>query len=259
MATGPSAKDVDLESGKGAARFLAIKDGWQLCPWADLLYGCDHAWWEHHRGVPQFKGPRAAYDPLTIAKFGKTYPFHKIDIESAHHRMLFGKTGTVGWGGNSGFHAINLAIQFGAKVILLVGFDFCIHHGLHFFGAHRYGARPRPNARTAENWVSVLDGEAPALEQLGIKVLNCSPISALRAFPKMSFKEALHANGSIFPRLRLEAGPRSDDLLQGGHDAVGDHQVRGESGGVRPGRDRAARDDAGQDKGQGFAEAEGGR
>lgn len=187
VATGPSAPDVDLEPAKGKAKFLAIKDGWRLCPWADALYGCDHHWWEAHKGVPAYKGIRIAYDKLTVHRWPE-FEFLKVEIASAHdHRMLFGEIGKVGWGGNSGFHAINLAAQLGAARIVLVGFDMRVDRGKHFFGKHKYTG-DRPNEKTVKGWREILDAQAPALAARGIEVINCSEVSALTAFPKQSFE-----------------------------------------------------------------------
>jgi len=188
VATGPSAADVDLKPAKGKARFLAIKDGWRLCPWADLLYGCDGLWWQQHNGVPAYEGQRATYAPDIV----KRWPgFLKVDVGSARDmRLMFDKIGLVGWGGHSGFHAINLAMQFGAKRLVLVGFDMRVDRGKHFFGSHKY-AEARPNEQTVKLWQQVLDAQAPLIASRGVEVINCSPVSALRAYPKASFDEAV--------------------------------------------------------------------
>lgn len=188
MATGPSASEINLEPGKGKARFLAIKDAWQLCRWADLLYGCDGHWWQAHNGVPQFEGPKATADRIIARRWG----FLWVEIGSAQkHDMLFGQVGAVGWGGNSGFHAINLAAQFGARRILLVGFDMRVDKGPHFFGDHKYDRRP--TEKSVSQWRALLDAQAPVLKARGIEVINCSPVSALRGFPKQSLEASLEA------------------------------------------------------------------
>lgn len=189
VASGPSAADVPLEEGKGKAQFLAVKDGWKLCPWASHLYGCDAHWWAAHRGVPDFQGQRICYDERTVEKY-RGMNFLKIEIRKAYQTMLFDKIGHVGWGGNSGFHAINLAAQFGAKKIVLVGFDMRVDQGRHFFGDHPY-TKDRPSQGSVDKWRPILEAQAPALADRGIEVINCSPVSTLKAWPKMSFAEAL--------------------------------------------------------------------
>lgn len=189
VATGPSAKDVPLELAKGKARFLAVKDGWTLCPWSEVLYACDHHWWDAHNGVIPFEGLRLAYDPRTVEKW-RGLKIEKVNISRAHEDMLFDKIGTIAWGGNSGYHAINLAAQFGAKRILLVGFDMRIDQGKHFFGDHSY-TKERPSQANMKAWVPILDRQAEKLAARGIEVLNCSMVSALKAYRKIEFKDAI--------------------------------------------------------------------
>lgn len=235
VATGPTASEVDLSKAKERARFIAVKDGWRLCPWADLLYGCDDHWWMYHRGVPQFSGMKASYGQKAVQQFGAK----KVLIDSAHAKLLFGEVGTVGWGGNSGFHALNLAAQFGSTSIILVGFDFRVDKGQHFFGAHAYG-KQRPNQKSAEGWRQVLDGEAATLSKRGITVINCSPVSALKAFPKMSFEEALDACREVQSGFRLVPCPGRDGGVQGGDDKTCHHGLCGTCGEAGQGRNRQA-------------------
>ena len=195
VASGPSAADVPLKLAKGRARVMAVKDGWRLCPWADVLYACDHHWWEAHRGVPEFPGPRMAYDQRTIDKW-RGMPFQKVDIKKAREEFMFARVGEVGWGGHSGFHAVNLAAQFGAAVIVLVGFDMRVDKGKHFFGDHKY-TKDRPSEANVRRWAQIMDKQAPVLSKRGIRVVNCSPASKLTAFPKMELAEALELSMKV--------------------------------------------------------------
>lgn len=100
--------------------------------------------------------------------------------------------GHIGWGGNSGFGALNLAVQFGATKILLVGYDMNIHRGRHWHPDHPCGMH-NPTTGTAGRWRRAIDAAAPALRGAGVTVINCSPVSSLHAFPVMQFAEALTA------------------------------------------------------------------
>lgn len=190
VASGPSAADVSLGVAKGRARFLAVKDGWRLCPWADALYACDHHWWEAHRGVLEFHGRRMAYDRRTVEKW-RGCGFLKVEIDRHIQGIRFEEVGRVGWGGNSGFHAVNLAAQFGARALILVGFDMRVDRGRHFFGEHPYSKSPSEG--NVLRWAKHLDKQAAALSARGIATINCSPVSALTAFPRMTFEEAIEA------------------------------------------------------------------
>lgn len=104
-------------------------------------------------------------------------------------RLEILRSGTVGWGGNSGFHSLNLAVQFGAARIVLVGFDMRVDHGLHWHGRHE--GMNNPTARNVERWRRCMDAAADTIASLGITVINASEISALTRYPKMSLEEAL--------------------------------------------------------------------
>jgi hypothetical protein len=98
--------------------------------------------------------------------------------------------GEIGWGGNGGFHALNLAIQFGARRIVLVGYDCRIDLGINWHGGHQHGL-PNKGIVSVIRWRQVLDAQAPSLKQLGVEVLNASAVSALTAYPKVEFAAAM--------------------------------------------------------------------
>lgn len=104
-------------------------------------------------------------------------------------RLELLKKGTVGWGGNSGFHCLNLAVHLGAAKIVLVGFDMRLDHGVHWHGRHEL--LNNPTERNIARWRRVIDAAAETIEALGIQVINASPISTLERYPKMTLKKAM--------------------------------------------------------------------
>lgn len=113
-----------------------------------------------------------------------------IVVQRSEDRLLVGDLGIVGWGGNSGFHAINLAVQFGVKKIILIGYDMRIDKGVHWHGDHT-GLLNNPNSRNVERWRRAVDNAAELLKALNIEVVNVSPVSALSSYPIMSLERAL--------------------------------------------------------------------
>lgn len=105
-------------------------------------------------------------------------------------QILIDHPGILGDGGNSGFQAINLAVQCGAAKIILIGFDMRLDLGLHWHGKHGRGLN-NPSERNLARWRRILDASAPRLAELGVSVINCSAVSALEAYPKMRLSEAL--------------------------------------------------------------------
>jgi|SRR5262245_8895058 len=188
IGSGPSAKTAGVDKLQGRCRVIAVNDSYQLAPWADVLYSCDLAWWQHHKGAPQFKGQKLTWDRLALHYFKD---LRRIEIEQvASDELLVERPSYIGAGGNSGFQAFNLLIQFGANPVLLIGIDCNLEHGPHWHGRH-----PVPLSNPLESnvtrWRKAFDGAAARVAALGIEVINCSPTSKLTAYPKMTIDEAL--------------------------------------------------------------------
>jgi hypothetical protein len=190
VGSGPSAADAPL--APGSHRCIAINNSWRLVPWADALYATDYAWWEREAGVPEFGGLKISQD--CRLKDRPAWGIRTVTVWTSQDQLLITTPGEIGWGGNSGFAAINLAVQFGAKRIVLVGFDMRIDRGMHWHGKHGPGLN-NPSQDSVRRWRRVIDEQAPILAALGVEMVNASPISALTAYPKMDLREALAANG----------------------------------------------------------------
>lgn len=101
--------------------------------------------------------------------------------------------GQVAAGGNSGFQALNLALQFGASRIILIGFDMNDRAGKHWYGRNQWPNANNPNDSNFQRWIAAFTKAAPVLAGLGVQVFNCSPNSALRCFPLVDLEQALGA------------------------------------------------------------------
>ena len=113
-------------------KVLAIKESWRLCQ-PDAIYGCDRAWWHANLCLPDYCGIKIAYDPL-LPQLSRRYgDVHLIRIAMHDDEPIF-EPGLVGSGGNSAFQAVNLAVQFGARLVCLVGIDMHNRSGLHWYG-----------------------------------------------------------------------------------------------------------------------------
>lgn len=187
VASGPSAATVPLEVARGKAKFMAVNDSWRLCPWADALYAHDEAWWRVWSGVPSFEGLKISQDSY---KPNPEWGLKLININKYRDEILVERLGTISWGSNGGFHALNMAIQFGARRIILVGYDCRIDQGINWHGGHKHGL-PNKGEVCVILWRKVLDAQAPLLKKLGVEVLNASPVSTLTAYPKVDFAGAV--------------------------------------------------------------------
>lgn len=103
--------------------------------------------------------------------------------------LRFDEFGRVGDGGNSGFHALNLAMQFGADRVALVGFDMTLDEGVHWHGRHERLNNPRESNLT--RWRKAFEASAPMLQAAGIAVFNTSDHSRLDCFPFARLEDVL--------------------------------------------------------------------
>lgn len=93
-------------------------------------------------------------------------------------------------GGNSGFQALNVAVLSGADRIVLIGYDSREpEHGQpsHFFGHHKI----REPIHAYELYRKAMKDAAKAIKAAGVRIINCSPDSAINDFEKMELREAL--------------------------------------------------------------------
>ncbi|MFZ2252607.1 MAG: hypothetical protein WAW13_00365 [Minisyncoccia bacterium] len=188
IASGPSTKASDVELLKGRLPVLAIKKNVELAPWADAVYGCDYPWWKSVQGLPKFGGLKMAYAAHACNQFGLTRVLIP-DVRS--DAICEGPIGTVGAGGSSGFQALNLAVQFGAKRILLIGFDVQGRSGLHWYGRNTANGMSNPTESNFRRWKAAFDGVAPGLKAKGIDVINAGGLSDIKGFRKMRVADAL--------------------------------------------------------------------
>lgn len=189
IASGPSAKNSGVHLLKGKMRVIAIKKSFEIAPFADVVYGCDGPWWRSVQGLKDFKGLRLSYDRSVCTDFG----IQQVTIPNAKSDdLLFEKVGTVGAAGNSGFQALNLALQFGAKRILLVGFDMHGRGGEHWYGRNNWNAANNPTTDNYRRWVRCFENAAPKISDMGAEVINTSPFSDLKRFKKMTIEQSLN-------------------------------------------------------------------
>lgn len=190
---GPSAGDAPLDKARGRARVLVVNEGYRLAPWADVLYAADAPWWQSKRGCREFGGLRVSQSDQAA----KMYPgIREVRLRRVGQIIrkpkgwLGAGSNDRGTGAHSGFQALNLAVQFGARKIVLVGYDMTVAHGHHWHGRHEGGLN-NPTEAGAARWRAVVDRQAPYLEAIGVEVVNASPISALENYPKMTLEQAL--------------------------------------------------------------------
>ena len=165
---------------------IGVNMAYILGDWIDVLFFGDRAFYlKEKQGIDKFKGLRVTSNVETGNAEGP------IKLVQKHPRVVHGVSFIpeyVCWNGCSGGAAINLAIHFGVKRIILLGFDMYIEDAKH---QHWHKAYPMVGANDVDN----IEYKPHAFPRIAkrlkgkIEVINASPESAIPSFPKMAFKD----------------------------------------------------------------------
>ena len=182
IASGQSLTREDCERCR-ELRVIVVNDAYRLAPWADVLYAADGPWWDHKRGVPEFDGIKVTCTVEAAKRWGLKHVAVRNTQGGLPYRGVSLDPSFLVSGGNSGFQAFNLAVLFGAKRIVLLGYDM---RGTHFFGEH---PSPLRKTQSFEKWIARFS-TVPAMLK-GVEVINCTRETALKCFPMARLEEVL--------------------------------------------------------------------
>ena len=154
---------------------------YQLAPWARALYACDAPWWLQH------------YDEVARIFSGALWTQHCDEISKSQVQpglralQSIAKPGlstdpqVLHQGSNSGYQAINLAYHYGAREVILLGYDMGLADDgkRHFFGDHPKGLQV---ASDYQMMAAAFNKMHP--DRYGLTIKNCSRRSALTCFDR---------------------------------------------------------------------------
>lgn len=161
LATGPSLTQAVVDTVRDRAKVVVVSDAYRLAPWADALVSQDRAWWQANPEALEFAGKK----------------FSGTEIKGVE------KMEGIPSGSNSGLLALKAAVQMGATRVLMCGFDMS---GAHYFGQHK-----PPLKNTTASRFEVFQDQFKRYRPRGVEILNCTPGSALRAYPMADLNASL--------------------------------------------------------------------
>jgi hypothetical protein len=204
-APGPSLTEDVAEQCKGV-RTIVVNDAWRRLPWADVLYACDRAWWQHHQGAAGFKGEKwSTHDDANNGKIEVAEAYGVRLVAGAAREGFSTDPTVIHYGSNGGFQAVNLGILMGAARVVLVGFDMRVVDGMsHFFGDHPAPLRTRTGF---SGFIPPFERAAKSLPP-GVEIVNATPGSALTCFPMMGLDDALSQHDALPKPDAAAASPR---------------------------------------------------
>lgn len=161
-------------------RIIAIKQAVQLRPKADvMLLAARDDWFVCRDYFKLYRGPRIiCRSNYPNMPRGTLYLRRSKEALSRDPQLLAGL--------DAGASAINLATLFGAKEIILLGIDM----------VQGRWVTKHPTMPVIPDWhfklhLEGLQRMAPELKRDGIRVINCSPVSAVECFERRPLKEFL--------------------------------------------------------------------
>jgi hypothetical protein len=163
---------------------LVVNSTYQRFLNAHVLYAGDHLWWKgmHADVFARFKGEKWTQDSTSAERY-KLNRIKGINKTGLGHQFIH-------LNGNSGFQAINLAFLFGARRMLLIGFDMKLgpNGEKHWHPDH---PAPMVQGQTFGEWMHKGATLAKDLAAAGCEVINCTPGSAMSCFPMGTLEKEL--------------------------------------------------------------------
>lgn len=183
FAGGPSLTQADVDYCRDKVdASICVNNSYQLAPWATAIWASDGRWWNWHKGVPSFHGLK-----YSLTRSAAKWPGVQVLRNSGSRGLDTDPTG-IRNGRNGTYSAINCAVHFGAKRILLLGVD--MKRGPKG-QEHWHGEHPNRSRNPYGVFIKFFEFIVNPLEDLGVSVVNCNPDSALKCFPRQPLREVL--------------------------------------------------------------------
>lgn len=185
MASGPSLTPEDAEYVRGKVDgVIVVNTTYKMAPWADALVASDYRWWNWHKGAKDFPGLKYATSKHVkwsgvqiLRNTGATGL--ELDPSGLRH------------GHNSGYRALGLAYHFGAKTIMLLGYDCKRGTPDNPKLEHWHGDHPVPSRSEYPFFAKQFRTLVQPLKEQGVEVINCTPGSALDCFQMADLRDVV--------------------------------------------------------------------
>lgn len=174
MASGPSMSQAVADAVRHLPR-VAVNDTYKLALDAEIIYASDLTWWQRNAAALALPGLKVTVDGVDRSLPGV------LALRNTGKRGFDADPGALRTQGNSGGAALHLAVHTGAARILLLGFDMR--------GPHWHDERVHA-PQTFGRWIDAMREFAEAVRDR-VEILNCSPWSALRCFPRVNLDDVI--------------------------------------------------------------------
>ena len=169
---------------------IAVNVAYKFGDWIDaMFFGDPDTWMDDKDELIAWKGLRITCSE-EVTKDSRV----KYLIRSPQKMGIVTDPACICWNYNSGCAAINVAVHFGVKRIILLGFDMSLDSDKRQHWHNLYADQKKDvNSMntTMHRHLQTFPTIANDLKKLGIEVINASPESKIDEFPKMNFKDII--------------------------------------------------------------------
>jgi hypothetical protein len=179
---------------------IGVNNAYQIGTWIDAVFFGDCAWYLVHRtALANWQGMKVTCCIRFAQRAAKEMEgIRYLTRDKGHSHGISTRKSCVAWNGNSGAAAISLAVHFGVKRIILLGFDMDLDmNGVsHWHGKHGPPSSnpPKIQRKRVPPFPRHLRGfpeVAKDADELGVEILNASPDSKIEVFRKVTVKDVL--------------------------------------------------------------------
>lgn len=176
---------------------IGINAAYLIGDWIDIIFFGDNRFFlVHNEGLSEHPGLKVTCNSKTHSR---CRTIHYLLHDRNHSRGISTGPKYVSWNSNSGAAAISMAVHLGVRRIVLLGFDMKTSaYGQHWHNAYQgmrpqtkggrlMGAKKLPFDRHLRGFPMI----ANDAKRLGVEIVNASPKSVIKNFPKCTVQEAL--------------------------------------------------------------------
>ena len=166
---------------------MAMKFG----SWVDVLFFGDGGFWNRHRDdIMDFQGLRVTTSKKAHEAVPNNRRIKYLKVNSKVHGLCLQPT-SLCWNLNSGAAAINLAVLFGVKQVILLGFDMKLDESVNQHWHKFYKSNPKTVKGTFKMHMKAFPAILEDAKPLGVEIINANPDSEIPDFRKVPIKELI--------------------------------------------------------------------
>jgi len=173
---GPSLTAEIAGQVRGHGKTIVLNTTARMAPWADALYFHDWPWFRGNRPIAD------TFAGLVITGSARAYRM------KTRYRKVWAQPPLIQAKPlSSGHHAVDVAIGLGCKAIILLGFDCRLVDGR----SNNHDEYKNKGKVYSESFLPAWAEYPERARRAGVSIINCTPGSAIDAFPKVTLDEVL--------------------------------------------------------------------